>query len=387
VRAAYVLGVGMTPFGKFPNRSLRSLGRDAAHQALRDAAIFARDVDLLACGNARSGMLEGRESGLGQVVGWEVGIEQVPVYNVKAYCASGATALNVAHMAVAGGFAEIALAVGLEKMSRRPEKGRTLTSDGMEIEDDLGFTPPAYYAMAARRHMEEYGTTREQLAMVAVKNRQAAAHNPRAQYRDAITVQDVLNSRPVVGPLHLFDCCPTGDGAAAAVIVSEERLLSLDGSRATRIDASVLATGRYSDVRRDLTRFTLDAETARSAYEQAGVGPEDLDVAEVHDAFTIAEIIHYEDLGLCNRGEGGRLVTQGATGLGGRMPVSTSGGLLTKGHPLGATGIAQVVEIVEQLRGESGARQVEGARVGLAHVSGGFLEGDFATSGVTIVSS
>lgn len=386
MRSAYVLGVGITPFGKFPDTSLRSLGRRAAVDALNDAGIGPDDVEMLTCGTARSGILQGRESGVGQLVGWEVGIEQVPVYNVKAYCASGATALNLAHMAVSGGFADVALAVGLEKMSQRPEKGRTLTSDGMEIEGDLGFTPPAYYAMAARRHMEEYGTTREQLAMVAVKNRRAAAHNPVAQYRDPITVDDVLSSRPVVEPLHLFDCCPTGDGAAAAVVVSDDRLASLENDRAVRIDASVMATGRYHDTQRDLTTFKLDAESAKTAYEQAGVGPDDLDLVEVHDAFTIAEIIHYEDLGLCERGEGGRLVQEGATEIGGRIPVSTSGGLLTKGHPLGATGVAQVVEIVQQLRGESGARQVEDARVGLAHVSGGFLEGDFATSGVTILS-
>lgn len=382
----YVAGVGMTRFGKFPEASLRQLGREAGHAALTDAGVSGHDVQLVACGSARSGMLQGRESGVGQLVGWELGIEGVPVYNVKAYCASGATAFNVAYMAIAGGFAEVALAVGLEQMSERPGKGRTLTSDGMEVEGDLGFTPPAYYAMAAKRHMAEYGTTREQIALVAVKNRHHAATNPYAQYRDPITVEDVLNSPPVVDPLNLYDCCPTGDGGAAAVLVSEEFGRRLEGNRLVRVDASVLGTGQYGSAQRDMTSFALDAAAATRAYEQAGCAPADVDLAEVHDAFTIAEIIHMEDLGFCERGAAGRLVEDGVTTIGGRLPVSTSGGLLTKGHPLGATGLAQVHELVEQLRGEAGERQVDDPHVGLAMVSGGFLEGDFATSGITILS-
>lgn len=385
-RQSFVIGVGMTPFGKFPGRSLRSLGRQAILEALRDAGVSAKQIQILCCGTARTGILQGRESGMGQLVGWEVGIEGVPVHNVKAYCASGAAAFNVGYMAVSGGFHDLALVVGLEKLSQRPEKGKTLTSDGMEIEGDLGFTPPAYYAMAARRHMERFGTTRKQLAMVAVKNREAGSYNPRAQYQDRLSVDDVLNSRTVVEPLRLFDCCPTGDGAAAAVIASEDLVKRLGKGDAIRIDASVLGTGYYSQAQRDLTSFGLDAKTAQQAYETAGKGPEDLDLAEVHDAFTIAEIIHYEDLGLCSRGDGGRLVEEGVTKIGGALPVSTSGGLLTKGHPLGATGVAQIVEIVEQLQGRSGKRQVEGASVGLAQVSGGFMEGDFATSSVTVLS-
>lgn len=382
----YVTGVGITRFGKFPERSLRSLGREAGLQALRDAGIDPGHVEVLSCGTARSGILQSRESGVGQMVGWELGINEIPVYNVKAYCASGSTAFNVAYMAVAGGFHDVALVVGLEKLSDRAGKGRTLTSDGVEIEGDLGFTPPVFFAAAARRHMAQYGTTREQLAMVAVKNRQAAAHNPVAQYRDPVTVEQVLASKTVVSPLNLFDCCPTGDGAAATVVMSQEAVKRFGlGDRAVRVAASALRTGQYEQVK-DMTTFNLDVETARDAYERAGLGPQDVNVAEVHDAFTIAEIIHYEDLGFCAKGEGGKLVEGGDTALGGRLPVSPSGGLLTKGHPLGATGVAQVVELTQQLRGQSGARQVQGARVGLAHVSGGFYEGDLATSTVTILA-
>jgi acetyl-CoA acyltransferase len=385
MEAVYVVGVGMTPFGKFADASLRTLGRTAAVAALADAGISPGAVEVIACGSARSGILQGRESGVGQLIGWELGIREVPVYNLKAYCGSSSTAFNVAYMALAGGFQDVALVVGVEKMSGR-SKGKALTSDGMEAEGDIGFSPPVLFGAVANQHMAMYGTTREQLAMVAVKNRQAAQHNPLAQYRDPITVADVLKSPPIAGPLNLFDCCPTGDGGSAAVLVSAEavRRLGLQ-DRAVRVDASILRTGLYEQVK-DLTTFELDVRAAQAAYEFAGLGPQDVNVAEVHDAFTITEIIHCEDLGFCQKGDGGKSIERGEFSLGGRLPVSTSGGLLTKGHPLGATGVAQIVELTEQLRGESGARQVEGARIGLAHMNGGFLDHDLATSTITILS-
>jgi len=386
-RPVFIAGVGLTPFGKFADQGLRSLGRRAALDALADAGATPADIEMISCGSARSGILQGRESGVGQLVGWELGIKGVPVYNLKAFCASGTSALNVAYMAIAGGFHDIALVVGVEKMSQRSGKGRTLTSDGMEVEGDLGFAPPAMFAAGALQHMQRYGTTREQLAQVAVKNRQAAYHNPRAQYRDLITVDDVLNSRPVAGPLNLLDCCPTGDGGGAAVLASADGLRRLGGdAKPVRVAATIMRTGLYEQFK-DLTSYQLDVETAKIAYETAGVGPEDVDLAEVHDAFTITEIIHCEDLGFCEKGKGGPAVTAGEFSLGGRLPVSPSGGLLTKGHPLGATGLAQVFELTEQLRGRSQARQVNGARVGLAHLNGGFQEGDMATSAVTILTA
>jgi acetyl-CoA acyltransferase len=386
MRDVYVAGVGMTPFGKFAAASLRSLGRASALAALEDAGLSPRDIEVVACGSARSGMLQGRESGVGQLVGWELGIREVPVYNVKAYCSSGSTALNIAYMAVAGGFHDVALVVGVEKMSGRPEKGRPITSDGLELEGDLGFTPPAFFAAAARRHMKQYGTTRDQLAMVAVKNRAMAALNPVAQYRAPITIDDVKASRRVAFPLNLLDCCPTGDGAAAAVILSEDARSRLaDPRRAVKIAASVVRTGLYEQIK-DITTFELDVRSCAIAYEQAGLGPREVNVAEVHDAFTITELIHCEDLGFVERGTAGKAVEAGELSLGGRLPVSTSGGLLTKGHPLGATGLAQIVELTQQLRGESGQRQVEGAKVGLAHLNGGFMDGDLATSTITILT-
>jgi acetyl-CoA acetyltransferase len=383
----YLAGVGMTPFGKFADSSLATLGRDAGSHALRDAGVEPRQIELISCGSARSGILHARESGVAQLVGWELGIEGVPSYNEKGFCASGALAFNVAQMALASGSYDVALVVGVEKMSARDGKGRPLTSDGMVLEGEQGFTPPAYYAMAARRHMEVYGTTREQIATVAVKNRAAAQYNPNAQYRDPITLDDVLGSKQVVYPLNLLDCCPTGDGAAAAVLVSEAGAERLGLEPTVRVAASVMGSGYYRDQARDMTSFGLDKSTSRKAYERAGVGPSDIDVAEVHDSFSIAEIIHYEDLGFCEPGTGGKLVDSGETALGGRLPVNTGGGLLNRGHPLGATGVAQIVELSDQLRGRAGPRQVAGARTALAHINGGFHDGDFATSGITILAA
>jgi acetyl-CoA acetyltransferase len=383
----YLAGVGMTPFGKFRDSSLATLGRDAGRQALSDAGVESRHVEMIACGSARSGILHARESGTGQLIGWELGIEGVPVYNEKAFCASGALAVNIAYMALASGVHDVALVVGVEKMSSREGQGRPLTSDGMALEGEQGFTPPAYYAMAARRHMHDYGTTREQIASVAVKNRAAAQHNPKAQYRDPITLDDVLGSKEVVSPLNLLDCCPTGDGGAAAVLVNEAGAETLGLAPTVRIAASVIGTGYYRDQARDMTSFALDKSTSRRAYEISGINPGDIDVAEVHDSFSVAEIIHYEDLGFCEPGTGGRFVESGQTALTGRLPVNTGGGLLNRGHPLGATGVAQIVELCDQLRGRAGQRQVSSARTALAHISGGFHEGDFATSGITILAT
>ena len=383
----YVAGVGMTPFGKFRDSTLASLGRVAGREALIDAGVEPPRIEMIACGSARSGILHASESGVGQLIGWDLGIQGVAVYNEKAFCASGAVAFNIAHMALSSGAHDIALVIGVEKMSSRDGAGRPLTSDGMAVEGEQGFTPPAYYGMAARRHMETYGTTREQIASVAVKNRAAAQHNPKAQYRDPITVGDVLSSKEVVWPLHLLDCCPTGDGAAAAVLLNEAGAEKLGLEPAIRVAASVIGSGYYLKQNRDMTSFSLDKATSARAYELAGLGPSDIDVAEVHDSFSVAEIIHYEDLGFCEPGTGGKLVEAGETALGGRIPVNTGGGLLNRGHPLGATGVAQIVELCDQLRGRAGARQVDGARTALAHINGGFHEGDFATSGITILAA
>jgi acetyl-CoA acetyltransferase len=302
------------------------------------------------------------------------------VASVGNFCASGSTALRQTWMAVGSGLYDIGLAIGVEQLSKRPEGGQPLTSDGMEMEGELGFTPPAFFALAAQRYMERTGMTREALASIAVKNRRHAAENPNAHHREPLSLEQVLGSPMVADPLTRFSCCPTSDGAAAAVLVSREAAERLGLTRTVRLLASSLTSGSYEAG--EITNLDLDRRAAADAYEMAGIAPADVDVAEVHDAFTICEVVHYEDLGLCGPGEGPRLVAEGATEIGGTIPVSPSGGLLSRGHPLGATGIAQTHEIVTQLRGEAGSRQVEGARVGLTHCVGGFITHDAAASSV-----
>ncbi len=380
MKGVHVAGVGMTRFGKFPDRGLGDLGAGAVLAALDDAGIGGGEVQVAYAGHARTGRLHGRENGVGQLVLWHAGIRELPVTGVGNFCASGSSAFREAVIAVLSGLYDVALAIGIEKLSTRAEKGRPLTSDGMELEGELGFTPPAFFALSAQRYMALTGATPETFAMVAVKNRRHAAHNPYAQYRTPLTVAEVLGSPMVADPLTRLSCCPTGDGAAAAVVVSDRAARRIGGRRMVRVAATSLASGGYRAA--DLASFDIDVRAARGAYELAGIDPSEVDVAEVHDAFTATEVIHYEDLLLCKRGDGPRMVHDGDTAIGGRLPVSTSGGLLSKGHPLGATGIAQVHEIVTQLRGEAGPRQVDGARVGLTHAVGGFLDGDEASSAV-----
>jgi acetyl-CoA acetyltransferase len=379
-----VLGVGTTHFGKFPDVGLAALGREAVLAALDDAGVTAGDIQVAYAGHARTGRMHGRENGVGQLVLWDAGIRDIPITGVGNFCASGSTAFREAVIAVMSGLYDVALALGIEKLSTRAEKGKPLTSDGMELEGEMGFTPPAYFALAAQRYMAQSGATRETFAQVAVKNRAHAEHNPIAQYRAPITVEEVLGSRMIADPLTLLSCCPTGDGAAAAVVVSDRAARRLGLDRSVRVLATSLVSGGYRGG--DLASFDIDVRAATGAYEMAGVDPRDVDVVELHDASTVSEVIHYEDLLLCGRDEGPRMVADGETALGGRVPVSTSGGLLSRGHPLGATGMAQIVEIVTQLRGEAGPRQADGARIGLAHCVGGFLDTDEASGAVHILA-
>jgi acetyl-CoA acetyltransferase len=277
----------------------------------------------------------------------------------------------------------VAIAVGSEKLFV-PEMG-LINSGETELDTQLGLVAPASFALRAARHMEEFGTTRAQLAQVAVKNRLHASLNPLAQFRTATTLEEVLGSPMIVDPLTRLQCCPNADGAAAAVVCSERvaRTLARAG---VNVKAAVLCTGDYESPQ-DLARWGTDYRGCRLAYERAGIGPEDLDLVECHDAFTISEVLHYEALELCGPGEGGSLVDEGATRLGGRIPVNPSGGLLSRGHPPGATGLAQVFEVVTQLRGEAGSRQVERARVGLAHCMGGDKAADAKSCTVLVLSA
>lgn len=384
MREVLVAGVGMTPFGRFKERTIEELGRSAILSALADAGVTQRDIEVAYAGHARTGRLHQRENGVGQLCCWSAGIREIPVTGVGNFCASGSTSFRETWMAVASGLYDVGLAIGVEQLSKRPEGGQPLTSDGMELEGRLGFTPPGFYALAARRYMDETGMSERLLASVAVKNRRHAALNPYAQYRSPMTADDVLSSSMVADPLTQLSCCPTSDGAAAAVLVSRDAAERLGLDRLVKVIASSLTSGSYRVG--DLAHLDLDRRAGEGAYEMAGIGPDDVDLAEVHDAFTICEILHYEDLGFCPMWEGARMLQAGETSIGGSKPVSTSGGLLSRGHPLGATGIAQVMELVTQLRGEGGDRQVDGARIGLAHCVGGFLTHDCAASAVHLLA-
>jgi acetyl-CoA acetyltransferase len=365
MREVFVAGVAMIRFGRYPDRDVPDLGGEAALAALRDAGLGIRDVELLA-----AGCLFQANAMVGQRILQQIGQTGIPVVNVANACATGSTAFREAWVAVASGMHEVALAVGVEQMGKMGLLGAGGGGAGIRTEGVIGSgLMPAVFGQAGMEHMRKYGTTATQFAKVAVKNHRHSTRNPLSQYQDEVSLEQVLAARMVAYPNTLYMCCPTGDGAAAAVLVSAEKARAL-GAR-VKVLASVLTSDPWSE--RDLTLpdvSTLTRNAARQAYEQAGVGPDDLDLVELHDCFATAELLHYENLGLCPDGEAGRVIDAGETAHGGRIPVNVSGGLLSKGHPLGATGIANVFEVTTHLRGAAGDRQVEGARVGLAHVIG-----------------
>lgn len=381
MRKVVVIGVGMTKFGKFPEMTVEQLGREAAWEAMKDAGVSPKDIQVAYLGNLTEGRETGHNSCVAQEILLGVGIRGIPVTRVENACSSGSTAFREAWMAVGSGLYDLAMAIGVEKLTGRGPA--PLGRIGDTIEGIAGFAPPGMWAMRAQRHMAQFGTTLEQMAMVAVKNRKHGRLNPRAQYPKEVTVEEVRNSPMICYPLTLFDSCPTTDGGAAAILCTEE-VAKRYTTQPIYVAAAALKSGTYESLR-DIAINDIEKRAAREAYEFSNMGPEDLDLAEVHDCFTIAEIVRIENLGLCPEGEGGRLVKEGVTQLGGRLPVNPSGGLLCKGHPIGATGVAQTCELVWQLRGEAGSRQVEGAKAGLAHCSGGFVAQDTGASTVIIL--
>ena len=368
MRNAYVVGVGMIRFGRYPDRDVTDLGGEAALLALKDADLGMRDVQLFACGN-----LFQSNAMVGQRILQQIGQTGIPVINVTNACATGSTAFREAYFAVASGAYDVAMAVGVEQMGKMGLLGGGARGrGGVSAEGVLGSgLMPAVFGQAGVEHMRKYGTTQEQFAKISVKNHKHSTMNPLSQYQTEVSLEDVLRARTVAYPNTLYMCCPTGDGAAAAIVASEEFTRRRPGRKPVRIACSVLTSDPWSE--RDLTLpdvNTLTRNASAEAYEKAGIGPEDVDLVELHDCFATAELLHYENLRLCSEGEAGRMIDEGAVALGGRVPVNVSGGLLSKGHPLGATGVANVFEIVTQLRGEAGKRQVDGAKVGLAHVIG-----------------
>ncbi|HSO22801.1 MAG TPA: thiolase domain-containing protein [Chondromyces sp.] len=373
MRDVAVIGVGMTEFGELWGDSLRTIWAKAAVAALADAGVDS--VDLITVGCMSPGLFVGQEH-LASLLADELGMAGVAASRVESACASGGLAVRAGFAEVAAGLADTVLVSGVEKMTDVDGADATYalgTAADQEWEGFHGITFPGLYAMLARAHMARFGTTVEQLAAVAVKNHANGLLNPHAQYHLKVTIKDVLESTMVADPLRLLDCSPVTDGAAALVLTTVERARELAGGRpVVKISGSGLATDTISLANRDdLTGLRAVRLAAERAYRMAGRKPEDLHVVEVHDCFTIAEIMATEAIGLFDPGYGGKAAADGLTSIGGKIPVNTSGGLKSKGHPVGATGAAQIAEIVSQLRGEAGQRQVEGARIGLAQNMGG----------------
>ncbi len=366
MKDVYVLGVGMIKFGRYPDKDVSQLGGEAALGALTDAGMSIKDIEMFVCGN-----LFQANAMNGQKILQQIGQTGIPVFNVSNACATGSTAFREAYVGVASGMYDVTMAVGVEQMGKMGLLGGGARSGGESVEGVLGSgLMPAVFGQAGVEHMRKYGTTAEQFAKISVKNHKHSVHNPLSQYQVEVSLDDVMKARMVAYPNTLYMCCPTGDGAAATILVSEEKMKQFT-NKPIKVAASVLTSDPYTE--RDLTMpdvNTLTQNAAKQAYEKSGLGPQDLDLVELHDCFATAELLHYENLGLCGEGEAGQLIDQGETALGGKIPVNVSGGLLSKGHPLGATGVANIYELVNQLRGNGGARQVEGAKAGLAHVIG-----------------
>jgi len=371
MREVAIIGVGMTKWGELWEQSLRNIFVETALLALDDAGVDR--IDSLYVGCMSSGLFVGQEH-LASLLSDYLGQTPVPAARVESACASGGLALRLGFIEVASGMSDIVLVSGVEKMTDVSGNEATYalgTAADQEYEGYHGITFPGLYALIARAHMEKYGTTREQLAMVAVKNHHNGSLNPLAQFPYKITVDSVLNSVLVADPLRILDCSPITDGAAALVLCPLER-----AKKMKKPIVRIIGTGHATDTialstRKDITWLESTYQAAKQAYAMAGKKPKDIDIIEVHDCFTIAEICVIEALGLVEKGKGGKAVEQGITSLEGKIPVNTSGGLKAKGHPVGATGVAQAVEIVKQLRGEAGARQVKGARIGLTQNMGG----------------
>ena len=379
MRRVAIAGASMCRFGKFPELSVQDLGWPVVKAAVRDAGIDAGLIEAAYVGSAYGGRL------VGQRVLRPLGMLGLPVVNCENACSSGSTAFREAWHAIAQGQWDCALVVGIDKLTSLG--GGVLPGQPDDWDVNVGLTMPALYAMRAGRYLHEHGHTADDLAKVAVKAHKHGALNPLAQFQNEITLDEVANARPVAEPFTLLHCCPTGDGAAALLLVSEKKARESGLAKPVWIIASELNSGRYMTGFRDMTIPEITTRGAQEIWEMSGMGPEDIDVAEVHDAFTIAELLYYEAFGFCGRGEAVALLDSGATSLGGRIPVNPSGGLLCRGHPVGATGAAQLAELTFQLRGEAGKRQVEGAKVALAHCTGGGIAGlDHGACTINILS-
>jgi acetyl-CoA acetyltransferase len=407
----YIAGIAMTVFGRHPDRQIHELAQEALDGAVKDANCKVSDIGLAFYSGMTQGYLQGQFSIPGQVVFSKIGIDSIPIYNVENACASGSTAVHLAVQSLRAGNADVALALGAEKMnipdkarafslfdagwdvSRAEENYQTLVKMGEGVavpsgsESDRPYSKfMAIYAALCRNHMKNYGTTQRQLAAVSAKNHRHSVHNPYSQFRKPFSIEEILAAPPITYPLTLPMCAPLSDGAAAAILCTEEGLkrIGADRKRCIRVLASVLRS--FSHRRLDQPELNIGRLAANQAYEQAGLGPDDMGVAEVHDASAMGEIIQVENLGLVSLGEGGPAAERGEFTLGGRIPVNPSGGLESKGHPLGATGLGQLYELTTQLRGEAGARQVAGVRHAIQENGGGLQGIEEAALAIHILS-
>lgn len=372
-RRVAIIGAAMTKFGEEWERGFRDLIAEAGVKAIEDAHMSGKEIDAIYGGTMAAGRLIGQEH-ITALIADYMGLNPIPATRVEAACASGGVALRTGFLAVASGFHDVVVVGGAEKMTDVSVGDAAVALGGagdQEWELFMGATFPALYALMARRHIHEFGTTIEQMAMVAVKNHKNAARNPYAHFQNEITIRDVLKSKMVASPLRVYDCSPITDGAAAVVLTSLEKARKY-------VDApiEIIASSQASDTlalhhRKSLTTLNATVVAARKAYDMAKLKPRNIDVCEVHDCFTIAEIIASEDLGFFKKGEGGKAVEEGETELDARIPINTSGGLKGCGHPVGATGVKQAVEIVWQLRGDAKKRQVKNAEIGMTHNVGG----------------
>ena len=379
--SVHIAGAGMVRFGKFPAEvTFEKLACGAARAALKDAGAARHHIQAVYLGHVFGGPVAG------QRVATELGLGGLPVSNHENYCASGATALREAWVAIRAGLYDTVLVIGAEKMTDRIQGG--VAPDPSDLDAQQGFVMTAGHALSAQRYMQDHGATREQIAAVAVKNHAHSVHNPYAQYQQPVSLAQVLAARVIADPLGVLDCSPISDGAAAAVVCSEAGLKRLGISaarpqvRGIGLVSGTLRTGLY-----DLNEEDISRRAGEQAWALAGIDPRDIDLVEMHDCFTIAEIVRMEGLGLIPRGQGGRWTQEGHTSIGGRLPVNASGGLLSRGHPVGATGMAQVCELYWQLTERAEGRQVQGAEVGLAYCKGGTVSGTDGASVTTVVLS
>jgi acetyl-CoA acetyltransferase len=393
MRAVVVAGVGMTAFGKFLDRNVKSLVGESVQAAIKDARIGDSDkgIETIYYANTAAGILQGQHSVRGQHAMREAGLNGIPLINIENACASGSTALNQAWLSVASGYVDVALAVGAEKLYH-PDKRLTFAAMGSaldqdclaEIYADLGADTGDQsvfmdvYAKAATEYMQRTGATQEDFARVAVKNHDHGALNPKAQYRSRFTLDEVMSARKISGPLTLPMCSPIGDGSAAVIVTTPE-IAERWGAEPITVLATMTGTSKPG------VGGQLVPDVAKRAFDWAGINPSDVDIVECHDATSPAELIVMEELGLAEPGGAVEMVRKGETSIGGRLPVNTSGGLESKGHPIGASGLAQIVELTEQLRGRCGQRQADGPRIALAENAGGYMGPDAAVATVTIL--